>query len=69
MRKQSIMGRYFTILLFLVLVSTGLQAQQLPIFNQYTELQTLINPAGVPVDYLQYNQPMVAGISFRRQWV
>lgn len=63
------MANTSTVLLFCCLFCTSLRAQQLPIFNQYTELQNYLNPAGVPVDYVQYNQPLMAGISFRRQWV
>jgi type IX secretion system PorP/SprF family membrane protein len=66
---MKIMAKYIVLLLLCSLFSTGLGAQQLPVFNQYTELQNYLNPAGIPVDYLQYNQTRVAGISFRRQWV
>ncbi len=63
------MANKFILLMLCGLFGTGLSAQQLPIFNQYTELQSYLNPAGIPIDYVQYNQPLVAGISFRRQWV
>lgn len=63
------MSKNVTIFLFFGLICTGLRAQQLPVFNQYTELQTYLNPAALPIDYLKYQQHMVAAISFRRQWV
>jgi type IX secretion system PorP/SprF family membrane protein len=44
-------------------------AQQLPLFTQYTELQTYLNPAAIPVDYLQYNMNQVAGLTYRLQWL
>ena len=44
------MANTSTVLLFCCLFCTSLRAQQLPIFNQYTELQNYLNPAGVPVD-------------------
>ncbi|MBV6441723.1 MAG: type IX secretion system membrane protein PorP/SprF [Haliscomenobacteraceae bacterium CHB4] len=68
-KNRTAMSKNITIFILGGLFCTGLRAQQLPIFNQYTELQTYLNPAGVPIDYLQYQQPLVAGISFRRQWV
>ncbi|MCB0520935.1 MAG: PorP/SprF family type IX secretion system membrane protein [Lewinellaceae bacterium] len=43
--------------------------QQLPIFNQYTEIQTYLNPANIPVDYLQYNMNKVMGLTYRIQWL
>lgn len=63
------MKKNIIISILFALCCSGLGAQQLPIFNQYTELQTYLNPAGIPIDFLQYQQRKVAGISFRRQWV
>lgn len=56
------------LLLFLCLGNT-LLAQQLPLFTQYTELQTYLNPAALPVDYLQYNMNQVGGLTYRLQWL
>lgn len=63
------MLKYFAFFLLFGLFCTNIGAQQLPIFNQYTELQTYLNPAGLPIDYIHYHKPKVAGISFRRQWM
>jgi type IX secretion system PorP/SprF family membrane protein len=46
-----------------------MEAQQVALFTQYTELQSFVNPASLPADYLQYQQNCVAGLTFRRQWL
>lgn len=60
-------------LLFIILLTTFsnqlLQAQQLPLFTQYTEMQTFLNPAAISIDYLQYNMNQTAGLTYRLQWV
>lgn len=45
------------------------QGQQLPIFNQYTEMQNYLNPAATSIDYLEYNQQHSLGLTYRMQWV
>ncbi len=47
------------------------QSQELPMFSQYREFQSFINPAAIPVDHLSQNyQPnQTAGISYRNQWL
>lgn len=57
------------ILSIIAIIGTALHAQQLPLFTQYTELQTYLNPAAIPVDYLQYNMNQVAGLTYRLQWL
>jgi type IX secretion system PorP/SprF family membrane protein len=59
----------FALTLFFAFGKTALIAQQLPLFTQYTELQTYLNPAAIPVDYLQYNMNQVAGLTYRLQWL
>lgn len=46
-------------------------AQELPIFTQYREFQSFINPGALPIDYLSQNyQPnKTIGISYRNQWL
>jgi type IX secretion system PorP/SprF family membrane protein len=44
-------------------------AQQLPLFSQYREHATVINPAAVASNYLLYNQTGAVSLSVRNQWV
>lgn len=53
----------------MLLLGKTLTAQQLPLFTQYTELQTYLNPAAIPVDYLQYDMGQVVGLTYRVQWL
>ena len=57
------------LLVFLLLTTTIVQAQQLSLFTQYREQASLINPAAVENDYLTYAQNMTFGASYRAQWV
>jgi type IX secretion system PorP/SprF family membrane protein len=43
-------------------------SQQLSLFSQYRENQTIINPAAVGSSYLGYGQNMTFGASYRSQW-
>ena len=43
-------------------------AQTLPLFSQYRENQTIINPAALNMDFLIYEYNLSAGISYRNQW-
>lgn len=43
--------------------------QQLPLFNQYRDLQTIINPAAIPADYFLFENNVSIGASFRTQWL
>lgn len=49
------------------LVTSG-WSQQLPLFTQYREYQTILNPASVSSDYLVANQGLNFGLSYRAQW-
>ncbi len=51
------------------LVHLTAQAQQLPIFTQYREYQSFINPAAVSSDYFTYEYNLSFGASYRRQWL
>ncbi len=44
-------------------------SQQLPLFTQYRDLQTVINPAALSADYFIYDNNVSIGASFRTQWV
>jgi type IX secretion system PorP/SprF family membrane protein len=45
-----------------------LQAQQLPLFTQYREYGSAINPAVVNSGYLNFGQQGTLGLSYRSQW-
>lgn len=51
-----------------LLVLHALSAQQTFLLSQYTENQSLLNPAAISLDYLEYHQQRSAGLSFRSQW-
>ena len=58
-------------LLFLLLLLAPIiwaDAQQTPLFTQYREYGSLINPAMVPQAWLPYEHHFAAGISYRTQW-
>lgn len=59
---------FFYLFLF---ISTWLDAQQVPLFTQYRENQSLINPASIHADNIGYSfRPnSSAGLSYRYQWV
>ena len=56
-----------TLLLFSAFLPL-LSAQQIPLFTQYREYHTLINPAAVTSDFLTYEYNMSAGLSYRKQF-
>ena len=54
------------------LLSYGqITAQELPLFTQYREFQSFMNPAAIPVDNMSqpYEALRTAGVSYRNQWV
>lgn len=50
------------------LSTTNTYAQQLPIFTQYREYNSAINPAAINSGYFNFDQNGVVGISHRSQW-
>ncbi len=46
----------------------GANAQQLPLFTQYRDNHTIINPAMLSSDYLLYENNITIGASYRSQW-
>lgn len=65
------MNRLLKLLTALLLLSSVhlLNAQQLPIFTQYRENATIINPAAVSLDYLAFEKNVSFGASYRNQWI
>ncbi len=63
------MSRLRTYLMCLILgYSIQVTSQQLSLFSQYRENQTIINPASVGSSYLAYEQNLSFGASYRLQW-
>lgn len=67
MKKHN--NKYLIFLLFLICFTTEILAQQLPLFTQYREYHSYINPASISHDYFSQEYNMTAGISYRKQWV
>lgn len=57
------------VLLFLFLGTTAIQAQQLPLFNQFRESSGYINPATISFDYFNTGLAYSAGATYRGQWL
>ncbi len=53
---------------FLSLNSTELSGQQLPMFTQYREYHSVINPATINSDYFTHEYNASFGASYRAQW-
>lgn len=63
------MNRLPLLVVCLLLGATiNLSAQQLSLFTQYRENQTILNPAAVGNNYLAYDQNLSFGASYRNQW-
>ena len=62
------MIRLLYLLTFLCLSST-ISAQQIPLFTQYRQHASIINPAMINSDYLAYENNLSIGVSYRSQWV
>ncbi len=58
----------FAVAIFMAVAPVRSAAQLVSLFTQYSDLQTFINPAAIPSEFLQYQQKSVAGLTFRRQW-
>ena len=58
------------LLLFLIgnILTNNLIAQQLPLFTQYREYHSYINPASISQDYFWQGYNVSLGASHRRQW-
>ena len=58
--------------LYLVCLFYGISipafTQQLSLFTQYRENQTIVNPAAIGSNYLAYGQNLSFGTSYRKQW-
>jgi type IX secretion system PorP/SprF family membrane protein len=54
--------------IYCILLSTLLQAQQLPLFTQYKDYATFLNPAALSTEYITKGHNMSFGGSTRKQW-
>lgn len=66
-----IMKKILFIIFSLFLNYGQVRAQELPLFTQYREFQSFMNPAAVPVDNLSqtYEAKRTLGVSYRSQWI
>ena len=62
------MNRLQLVVIPLLLVYTASFSQQLPLFTQYRDNQSVINPAAIHSDYLVFERNMTVGASYRSQW-
>ena len=58
----------FRIIVVLMLISFWSEAQQLPLYTQYREQATLINPAAMEPDFIAFGNNVSVGASYRTQW-
>ena len=63
------MNRILTAFSFVWLIGVSSQAQQMPLFTQYREMQGVINPAAINYGFFTDQHKGSVGVSFRRQWV
>ena len=63
------MNRIFIIFVFAGAFLNATQAQQIPLFTQYREMQGVINPAAINHGFFTDHHTGSVGVSFRRQWV
>lgn len=60
--------KYFISILIVVFFLTDAFCQQLPIFTQYRQYQSYLNPASFNHDYMTDKYNLSAGLSIRNQW-
>lgn len=63
--------RFLTASITILILSSNFQslvAQQLPIFTQYQQFQSFINPASIPSEFLAYGYKLQVAGSYRKQW-
>ena len=65
------MKKLLFVLVCFLLSYSQVSAQELPLFTQYREFQSFLNPAAVPFDNLAqpYQALRTVGVSYRNQWV
>jgi type IX secretion system PorP/SprF family membrane protein len=55
--------------ILIVVFTTSLWGQQLPLFTQYQETHALLNPSAISSNYLKYERAMTTNALYRYQWV
>ncbi|MBL7816852.1 MAG: PorP/SprF family type IX secretion system membrane protein [Saprospiraceae bacterium] len=63
------MNKIFSAFAFMLISVAFAQAQQMPLFTQYREMQGAINPASINYGFFTDRHNGSVGISFRRQWL
>lgn len=58
----------YLLLPMLLFASLCVSAQQLPLFTQYRENATIINPAAMESDFFAYGNNITLGATYRSQW-
>ncbi len=58
----------FILLIFMFSCYNNSTAQQIPLFTQYRQHATIINPAMITSDYIIYENNISVGVSHRTQW-
>lgn len=61
------MSKCITVVAFLM-ATNSIFAQQLPLFTQYREYNSALNPAAVNSNYMTFEQQGSFGLSYRVQW-
>jgi type IX secretion system PorP/SprF family membrane protein len=61
--------RYVGFIIMIFIKNTSSYAQQLPIFTQYREYHSLMNPASISSDYFLNQYATSVGASLRTQWI
>ena len=67
-KEKIYMIRLLHFCLFLCFAYT-IQAQQIPLFTQYRQHASILNPAMVNSDYLAFENNISIGVSYRSQWL
>lgn len=57
------------LLIIFLMTTVVCKAQQLSLFTQYRENNSIINPAAVESDFLGFGNNITIGASYRQQWV
>lgn len=58
----------FLVCLFIIGITSNISSQQLSLFTQYRENQTILNPAAPGSNFLGYGQNLSFGATYRLQW-
>jgi type IX secretion system PorP/SprF family membrane protein len=63
------MQAYYKLICLFIFSLSQLNAQELPLLTQYRDMQGIINPAAVSMDFVHYKFSSYLGGNYRQQWV